>query len=272
MKNKLLAILLGLTILASPATAAEQWAVSEPAGSQNVSDIDTLQATNNAAQQRLLLNYKRGLGVNYSSANAVSVLTGEVSIANAAGSLIKMRSTTGATSVGWSDIDTGSEELSKTYYLYATGDTDISGMVFKISLSSSAPSGATYYRAIGQFYNNSSGNIEKVVSYRNDNGTDYQDVIKGWINFNASTATINDSYNVTSITDNGTGDFTISWDTDFANAYYAVVGTCTEGEVRIYDSSSLTASSSRMYMLFTRQSGDGTVDPAIVSVMAIGDR
>lgn len=49
--------------------------------------------------------------------------------------------------------------------------------------------------------------------------------IKGWINFNGTgTIAIRDSFNVTSITDLGTGDYTVTWDTDFANDDYAVGG------------------------------------------------
>ena len=40
---------------------------------------------------------------------------------------------------------------------------------------------------------------------------------KGWAYFNAS-ATINRAYNVTSITDSGTGDATVNWATDFSDA------------------------------------------------------
>lgn len=51
-------------------------------------------------------------------------------------------------------------------------------------------------------------------------------VIKGWINFTGTgTIAINASYNVTSITDNGgTGDYTITWDRDFANVNYVIAG------------------------------------------------
>jgi len=48
-------------------------------------------------------------------------------------------------------------------------------------------------------------------------------VVKAWINFNGTgVIAINDSFNVTSITDNGTGNYTVTWDTDFANTNYAV--------------------------------------------------
>ena len=48
---------------------------------------------------------------------------------------------------------------------------------------------------------------------------------KGWINFNGSgTIATRTSYNVTSITDNGTGDWTVTWDTDFSTADYSPGG------------------------------------------------
>jgi len=54
-------------------------------------------------------------------------------------------------------------------------------------------------------------------------------LVKGWINFTGtSTITTNDSYNVSGIVDNATGDYTITWDKDFANANYSVVASATE--------------------------------------------
>ena len=47
---------------------------------------------------------------------------------------------------------------------------------------------------------------------------------KGWVNFNGTgTVAINASYNVTSITDNGTGDYTINWTTIFSSENNAPV-------------------------------------------------
>ncbi|KKN21163.1 hypothetical protein LCGC14_0928190 [marine sediment metagenome] len=48
-------------------------------------------------------------------------------------------------------------------------------------------------------------------------------IVKAWVNFQGS-VTINDSFNVSSITDNTTGDFTITWDRDFADGNYAIWG------------------------------------------------
>ena len=50
----------------------------------------------------------------------------------------------------------------------------------------------------------------------------HEGVVKCWVNFNTvTTTTVKDSYNVTSLTDNGTGDTTITIATDFGSANYA---------------------------------------------------
>ena len=49
---------------------------------------------------------------------------------------------------------------------------------------------------------------------------------KAWVNFNGTVATpstIRASYNVTSITKNGTGDYTVNFTNAFADANYAVI-------------------------------------------------
>jgi hypothetical protein len=49
---------------------------------------------------------------------------------------------------------------------------------------------------------------------------------KAWVNFNGQgTVAIRDSYNVSSITDNGIGDYTVNFTTAMANANYASAGT-----------------------------------------------
>lgn len=47
---------------------------------------------------------------------------------------------------------------------------------------------------------------------------------KAWINFNADTPAIRDSFNVSSLTDNGTGDFTTNFTSSMANTTYIVTG------------------------------------------------
>ena len=55
-------------------------------------------------------------------------------------------------------------------------------------------------------------------------------LLKSWIKFNGtSTIAINDNFNCSSITDNGTGDYTMTMQTAMANADY--VQTCGAGDV-----------------------------------------
>ena len=148
-------------------------------------------------------------------------------------------------------------------------------MVFKISTSSSAPSGSTYYRLIAKFYNNSSGSITDLISYPQDYGADYPWESKGWINFNGTgTIAINSSYNVSSITDNGTGDYTINWETDFADANYACAGlgrisTLYTATVNQYALSDNTASSARIGVTSTLNT---LIDADDVSIICFGQR
>lgn len=80
---------------------------------------------------------------------------------------------------------------------------------------------------------------------------------KAWVNFNGTgTVSIRDSYNVSSITDNGTGDYTINFTNDLSNVNYAVSGSGLEHAganpaygtaVGPYSTSSMLVSSCRIH-------------------------
>jgi hypothetical protein len=58
-----------------------------------------------------------------------------------------------------------------------------------------------------------------------DSGTNYN-TCRAWVNFNGTgTVAIRASFNVTSITDNGTGDYTLNFTTAMPDADYSVAGT-----------------------------------------------
>ena len=78
-------------------------------------------------------------------------------------------------------------------------------------------------------------------------------IAKAWVNFDGSgTPAIRDSFNVSSITDNGTGDYTINFTTAFANTNYARTAwgiwpnTSAAGLVSGSDSDSKTTTSCRI--------------------------
>ena len=56
--------------------------------------------------------------------------------------------------------------------------------------------------------------------------TEQRQIAKAWVNFNGTTSpgTIRSSYNVSSVTKNGTGDYTVNFATAMADANYSVSG------------------------------------------------
>jgi len=60
--------------------------------------------------------------------------------------------------------------------------------------------------------------------------TNSNQICKAWVSFvGTGTVSIRDSYNVTSITDRGTGKYTVNLTTAMSNANYAVVATAQKG-------------------------------------------
>jgi hypothetical protein len=102
----------------------------------------------------------------------------------------------------------------------------------------------------------------------------HEGVAKGWAVFapigGTGAITAADSFNVSGITDNGTGDFTIAWDTDFGSANYAVASAClTSGTVFTH----IVARAAGTVQINTVTSTNGTVnDPTDISIIALGDR
>jgi hypothetical protein len=61
----------------------------------------------------------------------------------------------------------------------------------------------------------------------NDSGTN-SNTVRAWVNFNGTgTVAIRASFNVSSITDNGTGDYTVNFTTAMPDANYAIVSSGT---------------------------------------------
>jgi len=103
--------------------------------------------------------------------------------------------------------------------------------------------------------------------------------IKAWVNFDGTgTVSINDSLNVSSITDNGIGDYTINFETALSHGNYALSGTAqrSSGTIRslqlgpINDdvtTTPYTTSSARI--ICTNESG-GNEDGPLVTAMISG--
>jgi hypothetical protein len=148
--------------LSSSVFAADQWDKTAPLSSVSPSTISTLLQTNNEALDRFLAYGVFGCKISYSTAAQITVGTGSVVCSNNAGAVRRLRANTSSTSVTFSDLDEGAEASSTTYYVWALADTDATTFTVKISTSSSAPTGATYYKRLGSFYNDASSNITQV--------------------------------------------------------------------------------------------------------------
>lgn len=60
-------------------------------------------------------------------------------------------------------------------------------------------------------------------AFQNSAGTEIGTLCRAWVNFNGSAATIRTSFNVSSVTLNGTGDYTVTFTNAFADANYCAV-------------------------------------------------
>ena len=105
-------------------------------------------------------------------------------------------------------------------------------------------------------------------------------VAKAWGNFNGTgTPAFNDSYNMdSSITDNGTGDYTVSFTTDFSSVNYVITGSTmdssaganTAGVIGPRDSTTKLAGSCRIHTW--RMDTSALTDYADASFVALGDQ
>jgi hypothetical protein len=158
MRKILLFLVLSL-FLVSNVSAATGWVKGKPAGSLNPGQIDDAIGENNAALDLMLATYQN-CKISYTSATTISVGAGGVMVGDVSGAIRLMLLNSSATSVTFADLDTGAEASSTTYYVWALASaTTDTTFTCKISTSSSAPTGATYYKLLGSFYNDSSSNI-----------------------------------------------------------------------------------------------------------------
>ena len=71
------------------------------------------------------------------------------------------------------------------------------------------------------------GTIKSISSaapvFQNTSGTEIGSLVKMWINFDMNAGSITDSFNVSSITDDGTGLFTVTYSSAFSNTNYCIL-------------------------------------------------
>lgn len=103
-----------------------------------------------------------------------------------------------------------------------------------------------------------------------------QEAAKMWVNFNGeSTVAIRDNLNVSSITDNGTGDYTINITSAMSDANYAALVTCSRDDTPngygTIHGSSAAPTASALRIVGTIPTTSGAVDTAYSNASALGD-
>ena len=127
------------------------------------------------------------------------------------------------------------------------------------------------------------------------NGRDISDmkaaqIAKAWVNFNGlasnspfteDNGSIRSSLNVSSVVDNGTGDYTINFTTPFASKNYTYVGSAGEFETASPNTSTpspfatrsaiFNAGSFRFYCCYSSTAAFGKLDREVVSLVFYGE-
>ena len=99
---------------------------------------------------------------------------------------------------------------------------------------------------------------------------------KAWVNFNGTgTIAARDSFNVTSLTDNGTGDYTVTYSNSMSNGNYAV-NTSANNTISFYSLMSSIDTGSGLVLVgsarfFTASSSSVGVDARTVNFSLHGD-
>ena len=90
-----------------------------------------------------------------------------------------------------------------------------------------------------------------------------------WCNFNGTTATIRSAYNVSSITGNSAGDYTLNFTNALTDANYSIVATGSENRIAINNTSRTNTTSAANVL--TRTILDVTADSSIVTTAIFGN-
>jgi len=144
----------------------------------------------------------------------------------------------GVTPASWHSVTKGFDLQAKGVGFYAVGSNAETGYNHNsyydgdwkygqtLAASQIRQAGGAFY-----FYTAPSGTADTAITWTdrlqitNDGRGLSQFTAKAWVNFNGTgTVAINDSHNVSSITDNGTGNYKVNFSNNMSNANYAVSG------------------------------------------------
>ena len=97
-----------------------------------------------------------------------------------------------------------------------------------------------------------------------------QDTAKAWCNFNGSgTVAIRDSFNVSSITDNGTGIYSVHWERDMNDSNYCTTAGCQDYSLSM--STDQNGKDATYQKFYVSNFSVSLTDSAQINVMVMGD-
>lgn len=175
MKKLILAILI-LGLISTPAFSAAKWrnGIGEDSilGSESAADIDFVSFNHMTSPlDRMLSDYRMGATLEFVSIASVKINIGEVMCSSSDGSVRRMRANTSAITLTFaSNLDTGSEAVSTTYSVFAVCDADATTFTGIISANSSTPTGVTYWKKVGTFFNDAGSDIEQTKIFTESYG------------------------------------------------------------------------------------------------------
>ncbi len=216
-------ILLALLLLSTPA-----WATQWRAGTGEQTILGTSQAAligynsyNSIVSplDSLLATYCNQY-LTYNSGNNINVSAGSVMVSNSQGTIRLMLQNTSISVVNFTNIDTGVEAPSTTYYIYAVAATNAAtSATYYISASNTAPSGQTYYYQLGSFFNDANSNITNIVDYSHNYnmgtpsaksvGVVYQALTDGYVEGNTTANSTTNNITFTAVSDSNPAPTTV---------------------------------------------------------------
>ena len=109
--------------------------------------------------------------------------------------------------------------------------------------------------------------------------TEQKQIAKAWVNFDGTTSpgTIRSSYNVSSVTKNGVGDYTVNFATAMTDANYSLSGMCncifgaTIGLAPENSATTVTTKTTSEFRVITRSWGQGAFDISNISISVFGN-
>ncbi|MCH7535908.1 MAG: hypothetical protein IH948_09260 [Bacteroidetes bacterium] len=174
---------------------------------------------------------------------------------------------------GTSGLDTGSIAANTTYFVYVVADEDdVATLSATYSTNASTPTGTTNHRLIGQIKTDADTLFKSrdLITVHAINETETPG---SWISFgcNATLITSADSLNVSGLTNDETGQCTVTWDTDYNSAFYACV-TGTGGADSISARAVIESQTAGAIVLnATNTSNTKVADGTIYNVVCFGD-